>query len=118
MISSPRFAALRGRSNSWRSSLPRRRARFMCAADLAPLPGEPVALSAALGRVLANDLIAPIDVPPFDRANVDGFALKSSDTLGAVDAAPKQLNLNAEVIACGHAPQLEVRAGTATTIAT
>src|SRR5262249_35786739 len=31
MISSPRFAALRGRSNSWRSSLPRRRARVLCA---------------------------------------------------------------------------------------
>ncbi|WP_229266815.1 molybdopterin biosynthesis protein [Leptospira sp. severe_002] len=94
------------------------RRRFEKNLDLTPLPGERVALAAALGRVLANDLIAPIDVPPFDRANVDGFALKSSNTLGATDAAPKQLALNAEIIACGHAPKLEVRPGTATTIAT
>src|SRR5262245_65265910 len=107
MISSPRFAALRGRSNSWRSSLPRRRARFMCAVDLAPLPGEPVALTAALGRVLAADVIAPIDVPPFDRANVDGFALRSADTAGAREGAPRRLRLNGEVIVCGREPCIE-----------
>ena len=61
---------------------------------------------------------APIDVPPFDRANVDGFALRAADTLGAADATPKQFGLNTEVIACGHAPTIEVRPGTATTIAT
>ena len=43
----------------------------------------------ALGRVLAHDVIAPIDVPPFDRANVDGFALRAADTAGASDAAPR-----------------------------
>lgn len=94
------------------------RRRFEKNLDLAPLPGERITLAAALGRILANDLIAPIDVPPFDRANVDGFALKSSNTVGATDTAPKQLALNAEIIACGHAPKLEVRPGTATTIAT
>ena len=77
-----------------------------------------MSLAAALGRVLAADLAAPIDVPPFDRANVDGFALRAADTTGATDHAPKQLSLNAEVIACGHAPKVEVRPGTATTIAT
>ena len=94
------------------------RARFMCAVDLAPLPGEPVALTAALGRVLAADVIAPIDVPPFDRANVDGFALHSADTVGAREGAPRRLRLNGEVIVCGHEPALEVSAGSATTIAT
>ena len=59
-----------------------------------------------------------VDAPPFDRSNVDGFALRAADTLGASDAAPKRLTLNAEVIACGHAPALEVAPGTATTIAT
>src|SRR5258708_3033465 len=44
------------------------RARFLRAIDLAPLPGETVALAEALGRVLAADVTAPIDVPPFDRA--------------------------------------------------
>jgi putative molybdopterin biosynthesis protein len=94
------------------------RARFESHLDLAPLPAERVALAAALGRVLAQDVAAPIDVPSFDRANVDGFALRAADTLGASETAPKQLALNPEVIACGHAPRIEVRPGTATTIAT
>src|SRR5258706_12881295 len=92
--------------------------RFMRRIDLAPLPGETVGLAAALGRVLAADVAAPIDVPPFDRANVDGFALRSADTMGASDGAPRRLRLNGEVIVCGHEPALEVRAGSATTIAT
>src|SRR5215471_7571319 len=94
------------------------RARFAQHVDLAPLPGEAVKLPAALGRVLANDVTAPIDVPPFDRANVDGFALRSADTLGASDTAPRELKLNHEVIFCGHAPKLEVQSGSATSIAT
>ena len=65
---------------------------------------ERVALAAALGRVLAHDVAAPIDVPPFDRSNVDGFALRAADTVGATDASPKRLRLNAEVVVCGHAP--------------
>jgi putative molybdopterin biosynthesis protein len=94
------------------------RARFTRHLDLSPLPGETVALPAALGRVLAQDVTAPLDVPPFDRANVDGFALRSADTLGASDAAPRHLRLNGEVIVCGHAPALQVEPGSATTIAT
>ncbi len=94
------------------------RARFERRLDLSPLPGERVALAAALGRVLAYDVVAPIDVPPFDRANVDGFALRSVDTKNAANAAPTELTLNAEVIACGHAPVVEVKPGSATTIAT
>ncbi len=94
------------------------RRRFESRIDTTPMPGERVALARALGRVLAADVRAPIDVPPFDRANVDGFALRAADTAGAADSAPRQLALNAEVIACGHAPALEVAPGTATTIAT
>jgi putative molybdopterin biosynthesis protein len=94
------------------------RRRFEGHLDLKPLPAQRVPLAEALGRTLAADLAAPIDVPPFDRANVDGFALRAADTAGAADNAPKQINLNAEVIACGHAPKVEVRPGTATTIAT
>jgi putative molybdopterin biosynthesis protein len=94
------------------------RARFARHLDLAPLPGETVALATALGRVLACDVTAPIDVPPFDRANVDGFALRSADSSGASDTAPRRFRLNGEVIVCGHAPALEVELGSATTIAT
>ncbi|HMK80023.1 MAG TPA: molybdopterin biosynthesis protein [Xanthobacteraceae bacterium] len=94
------------------------KARFTRHLDLTPLAGERVALADALGRVLAHDVAAPIDVPPFDRANVDGFALRAADTGGASDATPRRLTLNAEVLACGHAPKLTVLPGTATAIAT
>jgi putative molybdopterin biosynthesis protein len=94
------------------------RQRFEGHLDLTPLPGERVTLTAALGRVLAGDVAAPIDVPPFDRANVDGFAMRAAESAGAADGSPKQIALNAEVIACGHAPKIEVTPGTATTIAT
>jgi putative molybdopterin biosynthesis protein len=94
------------------------RRRFEAGIDHAPLGGENVPLAAALSRVLAADLVAPVDAPPFDRANVDGFAVRAADTAGAHDGAPRRLKLNAEVIACGTAPAIEVRAGTATTIAT
>jgi molybdopterin molybdotransferase/putative molybdopterin biosynthesis protein len=94
------------------------KARFEQHLDLAPLGAERIPLAAALGRVLAHDIAAPIDVPPFDRANVDGFALRAADTAGATEAMPRRLTLNAEVLACGHAPKLTVAPGTATTIAT
>jgi putative molybdopterin biosynthesis protein len=94
------------------------RARFARHVSFGPLEGERVALNGALGRVLAHDVIAPIDVPPFDRANVDGFAVRAADTMGATDNAPRRLRLNGEVVTCGHAPALDVGAGSATTIAT
>jgi putative molybdopterin biosynthesis protein len=91
------------------------KARFEKHLDLAPLSAETVMLGDALGRVLSADVKAPIDVPPFDRSNVDGFALRAADTTGAT---PKRLALNAEVLACGHAPKLTVAPGSATAIAT
>ena len=94
------------------------KARFEKHLDLAPLAAETVSLADALGRVLAHDVAAPIDVPPFDRSNVDGFAVRAADTTGATDATPRRLTLNAEVLACGHAPKLTVAPGTTTAIAT
>ena len=94
------------------------RARFIRHLDLSPLAAERVPLAAALDRVLAHDVVAAVDAPPFDRSNVDGFALRAADTLGASETAPRVLALNPEVIACGFAPALEVAPGTATTIAT
>ncbi|HEX3505847.1 MAG TPA: molybdopterin biosynthesis protein [Xanthobacteraceae bacterium] len=94
------------------------RRRFESRIDLAPLAAESVSLAAALSRVLAADVIAPVDAPPFDRSNVDGFAVRAADTTGASDGAPKRFVLNAEVIACGLEPEIEVTPGTATAIAT
>ena len=94
------------------------KSRFEKHLDLAPLAAQAVPLADALGHVLSADVVAAVDAPPFDRANVDGFALRSADTVGANDSAPKHLTLNAEVIACGHPPAIEVAPGTATAIAT
>ncbi|HMF25957.1 MAG TPA: molybdopterin biosynthesis protein [Pseudolabrys sp.] len=94
------------------------RRRFEARIERSPLPGEALPLAAALSRVIAADVIAPVDAPPFDRANVDGFALRAADTAGASPSAAKRLMLNPEVIACGAAPALEVAPGTATAIAT
>jgi putative molybdopterin biosynthesis protein len=94
------------------------RARFEKHLDLTPLAAEIVPLAAALTRVLAADIVAAVDAPPFDRSNVDGFALRSADTAGANDGSPRRLALNAEVIACGRAPTIEVAPGTTTAIAT
>jgi putative molybdopterin biosynthesis protein len=94
------------------------RVRFERHLDLAPLPAEPVALVDARTRVLAHDVIAAVDAPPFDRSNVDGFAVRAADTVGASDGNPKVLTLNGEVIACGYAPVVAVAPGTCTAIAT
>jgi putative molybdopterin biosynthesis protein len=94
------------------------RRRFEGAIDRSPLAAETVRITQALGRVLASDVAAETDVPAFDRAGVDGFAVRAADTIGAGDRAPRRLLLNAEVIASGHPPTLEVRIGTASVIAT
>lgn len=93
-------------------------ARFDAALFPRPVAQERVALSAALARVLAQDVFAPIDVPPFDRSNVDGFAIRAVDVAQASDATPVHLQLNREEIHCGTAPKLVVTQGTATPIAT
>jgi putative molybdopterin biosynthesis protein len=94
------------------------RRRFEGAIDRSPLAAAAVRVTQALGRVLACDLAAETDVPAFDRAGVDGFAVRAADTVGASDRAPRRLLLNGEVIASGHPPALEVHAGTASAIAT
>lgn len=94
------------------------RARLAAAFPPAPLGVETVPLAAALGRVLAEDIVAATDVPPFDRSVVDGFAVRAADTLTASETRPVRLALNPEVIACGHPPALAVAPGTATVIAT
>jgi len=92
--------------------------RFRAALKPAPLGTEVVALAAALGRVLAEDVESPVDVPGFDRSNVDGFALRAQDTLGAGEETPRLLALTEEVITPGKPPQVTVEAGQASVIAT
>ncbi|MDB5643291.1 MAG: molybdopterin biosynthesis protein, partial [Hyphomicrobiales bacterium] len=92
--------------------------RFDAALFPRDVPHERVALQKSLSRVLAQDVLAPIDVPPFDRSNVDGFALRATDVAHASEAGAVRLTLNDEIIACGTAPKLRVAPGSATPIAT
>ena len=92
--------------------------RFEAAAFPKAIPSEPRPLSDALGCTLAQDIVAPIDVPPFDRSNVDGFAVRSADLSAAAEATPVRVKLNDEIIACGTPPARPVLSGTATSIAT
>src|SRR6202158_4583331 len=93
-------------------------ARFEAALFPRAIPSEPRRLSDALGCARAQHGVAPIDVPPFDRSNVDGFAVRSADLAAASEAPAIRVMLNDEVIACGTAPTRPVLSGTATSIAT
>ena len=92
--------------------------RWHRALELGPTGSERVALEDALGRVLARDVSASVDVPSFDRSNLDGFAVRAEDTYGATEETPIRLRVNDETVATGVQPRLEVRPGTATSIAT
>lgn len=92
--------------------------RWRAAIDVAPLGAERVPLGAALGRVLAEDVRAAIDVPGFDRSNMDGFAVRAEDSFGAAEETPIRMRLLGETIPTGVVPKGEVLAGTAMQIAT
>jgi len=92
--------------------------RFREHLRLAPLGKEVVPLTQALRRVLADDVVAEVDVPGFDRSNVDGFALQAQDTFGATEDTPRSARTNTEVLAPGIVPTFDVVGGFATPIAT
>ncbi|QIL74287.1 molybdopterin biosynthesis protein (plasmid) [Diaphorobacter sp. HDW4B] len=92
--------------------------RFREHLALVPLGAHIIPLHEALGRVLAEDVCASIDVPGFDRSNVDGFAVQAADTWGAMEEDVRSLALTDESLAPGIVPRHEVTAGTATAIAT
>ncbi len=56
--------------------------------DLAPLPPERVPLAGARGRALAEDLVAPRALPPFENAQMDGYALRAADAPRAGASLP------------------------------
>ncbi|WP_224334588.1 molybdopterin biosynthesis protein [Haloprofundus halobius] len=83
---------------------------------LEPEP-EAVPLAEAGGRVLAERVDADLDVPGFDRASMDGYAVRAKDTFGADEADPVTLDLVGEVHA-GAEPDVTVEPGTCAEIST
>ena len=92
--------------------------RFRAALDLTPRGVERIPLDAALGRVLAVDVLAPVDVPSFDRSNVDGFAVVAEDTFGASEENPRVVRLTDDEIHTGVVPKTGIHHGEAVAIAT
>jgi len=82
-----------------------------------PVGKERVSLSESHNRILVTDVISSLNVPPFDRSTVDGYAVKSADTFGADEDKPIALKLCGQVDV-GETPKVKVQKGTASQIAT
>ena len=78
---------------------------------------ERVALAEAHGRVLASDVVAGCDVPPFDRASMDGYAVQAADTAGATREQAQRLELIGRIYT-GDLPAVTVTSGACVEIAT
>lgn len=74
---------------------------------------EPVSIAEALGRFLAQDIVADSDLPPFDRSQMDGYALLATD----VQAVPARLKIAGES-AAGHGWHNDLHSGEAVRIMT
>ncbi|MGH9970864.1 MAG: molybdopterin molybdotransferase MoeA [Pyrinomonadaceae bacterium] len=81
------------------------------------LPPETVSLEDALRRFLAQDIIADSDLPPFDRSQMDGYALRAAETQQAIPEAPVRLRIVGES-AAGVGWHSEMQAGQAVRIMT
>jgi molybdopterin molybdotransferase/putative molybdopterin biosynthesis protein len=92
--------------------------RFRAVIDTRPRGVERVPVQAALGRVLAADVVSSVDVPSFDRSNVDGFAVVADSTYGASEEQPRIVRLADETIHTGVVPGTVVAGGDAVAIAT
>ncbi|KGN42023.1 molybdopterin molybdotransferase MoeA [Knoellia aerolata] len=81
------------------------------------LPPETVPIAGALGRVLAADVVAAVDLPGFDNSAMDGYAVRSADLDGAAPGAPVVLDVDGD-IAAGDTTRHVLRPGTAMRIMT
>jgi len=82
-----------------------------------PVGTEIVSISEAYKRVLADDVVSPYDIPPFDRSTVDGYAVRAADTFGAEENHPITLRLVGKVD-IGEAPKVKVQKGALAEIVT
>jgi putative molybdopterin biosynthesis protein len=85
--------------------------------ELSTLGSEEIALLEAYDRVLAEDTTSTLDIPPFDRSTVDGYAVKAEDTFGAEEKQPVKLEV-CGVVNVGELPRVTVKKGEAAEIVT
>ncbi len=86
-------------------------------ATIHPLSSEVISLENSLGRILAQDVVSTVNLPPFPNSSMDGFAVRSADTLGASQSSGITLRLIADIPA-GTAPSVKIRQGEAARIMT
>jgi putative molybdopterin biosynthesis protein len=82
-----------------------------------PLDVEEIPLLEACNRVLAEDITATLDIPPFNRSTVDGYAVKAEDTFGADENKPARLKL-CGTVNIGEPTKIAVTRSTAVEIVT
>ena len=86
-------------------------------AAVTPLPPVAVPLRESLGLVLAEDVVSPIEHPPWDNSSMDGYAVRAADVAGAAKDAPVVLPV-LETVRAGQRPTRPVEGGTAIRIMT
>ena len=85
--------------------------------NVRPLGSEVIPFDRVLGRVLAEDVFSKVNVPPFDRSAVDGYAVRASDTFGASAQKPVELRIVGS-IAIGTPARISIKKGEAVKIMT
>lgn len=97
--------------------LPVNQARAQLANAFTPLPVETLPIAHALGRVLAENLCAPFNLPPFDNSSMDGFAIRTADLHSATRDTPVTLHV-IEDIPAGALPQKTLYPGSTARVMT
>ena len=86
-------------------------------ADMTMLEAETVSLPDSLNRVLAEDVVSPIDLPPFDNSAMDGYAIQYQDSADAMPSNPTELVVTMDIMA-GGTPDGRLEPGQAARIMT
>ena len=86
-------------------------------ADMKTLPAETASLPETLNRVLAKDIVSPIDLPPFDNSAMDGYAIRYEDSARARLSSPVSLSVTMDILA-GSTPDGRLEPGQAARIMT
>ena len=78
---------------------------------------EEIPVHATTGRVLAEDIVAGVNLPDFPRSIMDGFAVRAASTFGASDGNPAYINVP-RTVAMGEIPSFSIGLGEAAKIST
>src|SRR5215510_14076954 len=84
--------------------------RAVLSAAVPTTRSEVIPIGEADGRVAAEDVVSAIDVPPFDRAAMDGYAVVAEDTTGARPDAPRRLTCVGRLFT-GETPEVTIHSG-------